>query len=185
MQKLFLMGALTSLFFVACATTPDSVKLASQMQAQTIQIVQENTFNVLEAHNDEVKAATLNRYAAEFSRAEEAMKDAEGRVPLDMYKQVATDFAREVEKAQAYYDTQLGNFKTKLLYQFTVAGRLNDSIIAYQNVKSFTPEDAKDLIDGLSDLATSTVKAAQTPEQPKPETSLEDILNIIRERSEE
>ena len=185
-MKTHVVMLLSALLLVAgCATTPDAVRLVTEMQSQTIAVVQDNTFNILEAYNEEAKALSANRYAAEFASAEAALTGTDGKVDIAKYKAVALDFANELDKSNDYYDEQLLKFKTKLAYQFMVAGRLNDAIKLYQNAKTVTPETANELVDAIASLAAESISASQAANEIESDdtaNSWSNLLDIIRGR---
>lgn len=187
MRKTTLLTLVAALALVAtgCAHTPPSVKLAMDMQSGVMSVVEENTFGILDAYNAEVKAAAANRYAAEFARAEDAMERDDGSVNLEQYKKVAEAFATEIAKATSYYDDQCEAFKTKLKYQFMVAGRLRDSVKAYQEENGLDPEGATQLINSISELAVASIEAMKQAEAQEDTSSYDwdDILDLIRRRA--
>lgn len=165
----------SGLFLIAmlcgCATTPPSVIRGQEMAIEAVSKVEGDSYQIIDAYNVEVKALVANRYAAEFAATEAQLLAEQGNtgsVDLARYKDYSTQFAAEIEKANAFYDNLALQAKSQLGFKFGVAKNMSLAVRAYNKAAGVDPETFQQLLDASGGLASDVIDAYGAANVAKP-----------------
>ena len=155
------------LLALGCATTPQPVLLAGEMQRQASRVLEENVDAVIAAYTEELQQTAVDRYRLEFRQVESALQAREsetGKVDLQMYKGYANQYAVEIQKAKDYYADVGQKLRDKLALQFAVSRHLADAIQRYNEETGLPPGTFDALVENTQALALDIMAVSESGE---------------------